>query len=150
MELTKQITVNASADRVWKVIGTDFNNISEWASFVASSEANPDLPEGGGRVCKVDGFGDVVETIFDYSDENRELAFTLEGGTPFFMQRVENSWQVEALDENRSVVTIGVNAQMMPVFKQLLTSRLSKVFQKRMDVILGELKEFAENESVHA
>ena len=66
MQFSKQITVNASAERVWKIIGEDFNDISEWSSFVLTSEANPDVPEGGGRVCNVKGVGDVVENIFEY------------------------------------------------------------------------------------
>ena len=68
MELTKQMTVNASADKVWKIVGTDFNDISEWASPVLDSHANPDLAPGEkGRVCEVKGAGQVIENIYDYT-----------------------------------------------------------------------------------
>ncbi|KAA3642373.1 MAG: SRPBCC family protein [Chloroflexi bacterium] len=146
MELTKEIMVNAPADKVWKIVGADFNEISEWSSFVITSEQNPGLPDGGGRVCDVKGFGETVETLYEYDDEQRELAFTLEGGgTPFFMREVKNSWHIEPDGEDKSRVQIGVQAELMPVFKQLMTGRLTKVMEKRADVILGELKYFAEN-----
>ena len=150
MEFSKQITVNASAERVWKVIGEDFNDISEWSSFVNTSEAIPNLPEGSGRVCDVKGVGEIVETIVDYDDDGRALAFTVNGGVPFFVNEVVNTWQVEAIDENRSIVTSGVNVDLMPVFKQLLSGRLEKIFQRRLDTILSEMKDFAEKEMVLA
>jgi hypothetical protein len=92
MNFTKQVTINASADKVWEIIGTNFNDISEWSSFVITSEANPDVEPGAGRVCHVKGAGEVVENLFQFDDNQRELAFTLEGSkNPFFMQRIENS-----------------------------------------------------------
>ena len=147
MEFSTQITVNASAEKVWKIIGTNFNDISEWASFVVTSEANPDLPDGGGRVCNVKGVGEVYETIYQYDDVDRNLAFTLEGGVnPFFMRKIENSWAVEPNGENESVVHMGVNVKMLPVFEQLMKFPLTRVFKKRSSVILNELKYFAEND----
>ncbi len=147
MEIQRQITVNIPADRVWKIVGTDFNDVSQWASFVQTSQANPDLAEGElGRVCDVNGFGKVVENIFQYDDKRQELAFTLEAEkNPFFMQRIENSWHVEPLGDDHATVTVGIRVQLMPVFKQLLSGKLRKVMSKRADSILAELKYFAEN-----
>ena len=146
MEYSTQVTVNASAEKVWKIIGTDFNDISEWASFVITSEANPDLPEGGGRVCNVKGAGEIYETIYQYDDADRNLAFTVQGGiNPFFIRKIENSWAVEPKGENQSVVHMGVNVKMLPVFEQVMRFPLTKVFKKRAGIILDELKYFAEN-----
>ena len=148
MELTKQVTINASAEKVWKIVGDDFNDVSEWASPVLESHANPNLPPGEkGRVCQVKGAGEVVENVYEYDDEQRELAFTLEGGKfPFFMRRIENVWRVEPKGDNQSVAEIGVNITLMPVFKQLLSGRLKTALSKQADGFLGELKYFAEND----
>ena len=147
MEIQRQVTVNVSADKVWKILGKEFNDVSQWASFVKTSQANPDLDAGElGRVCEVNGFGKVIENIYHYDDKQQELAFTLEAEkNPFFMQRIENSWHVEPLDDDRAVVTVGVQVKLMPVFRQLLSGRLRKMMSNRADTILAELKYYAEN-----
>ena len=62
MEIERQVTINASAKKVWDIVGTKFSDIAEWASFVQESHDNPDLEPGEGRVCQT-SFGPVSETI---------------------------------------------------------------------------------------
>ena len=147
MNITRQVTVNASADKVWKILGDDFNNISEWASFVVDSNAIPDQPEGSGRICNVKGTGEVVETIHKYDDDNRELAFELKGKKiPFFMQKIDNTWRVKPKGDTSSEIQVNVDLTVMPVFKQLMSGMLNKQMSKTADGILSELKYFAEND----
>ena len=147
MEIKRQVTVNASADKVWKILGADFNNISEWSSLVLESNPIPDLPPGSGRVCHVKGSGEVVETIYQYDDDRRELAFILKGKKiPFFMQKIDNTWSVKPKGDDRSELQVHVNVTVMPVFKQLMSGMLSKGMAKTADGILSELKYFAEND----
>ena len=146
MEFTRQTTVTAAAEQVWKILGDDFNDISEWSSFVVESNANPDLAPGGGRVCNVDGFGKSVETITKFDDQQRKLAFTFEGEKiPFFVRNVENSWSVEPNGDNQSVVQVDVEVTMLPVFQQLMGGMMGKMMGKRAETILSDLKYFAEN-----
>ena len=146
MEFNRQVTINASADKVWKIVGTDFNNISEWASPVLESHAIPDLPPGSGRVCNVKGVGKVVEALYEYDDERRTLAFTLESEkNPFFFQKVENIWRIEPKGDNQSVAHFDVRIKLMPVFAQLLSWILKKRLGKRAESFVSELKYFAEN-----
>ncbi len=147
MNVTRQVTVNAPADKVWSILGTDFNKISEWASFVIDSEGIPDLPSGSGRVCQVKGSGEVKETIYKYDEDDRELAFILEGKKiPFFMQKIDNTWRVTPQGDDRAELQVNVDLTVMPVFKQLMSGLLSKQMGKTADSILGELKYFAEND----
>ena len=146
MELTRQTTINASADKVWKILGADFNNISEWASFVLESKADPDLPDGGGRVCQVAGFGATTESLYEFDDQRRKLGFTFVGKkNPFFMKEIKNGWQVEPKGEDQAVVHTDIQVKLMPVFKQLLSGPMSKMMGKRAEKILSELKYFSEN-----
>lgn len=146
MNFTKTVTINTSADKVWQIVGTDFNDVAQWASPVLESHANPDLPEGEkGRVCQVKGVGRVVENIYHYDESQRELAFTLQGEkNPFFMKEIKNIWRVEPNGNDRANVHMTVDITLMPVFKQLLTSRLNKALSQRADGFLNELKQFAE------
>ncbi len=92
MEFSREITIDAPVEKVWKIIGTDFNEISEWASPVLDSHANPALADGEeGRICQAEGFGEIVETLYQYDDQGRALAFTLEADkNPFFMKKIES------------------------------------------------------------
>ena len=147
MEIKRQVTVNASADKVWKILGTDFNNISEWASSVLESKAIPDLPPGSGRVLNVKGLGEVVETIYKYDDDKRELAFILEGKKmPFFMRKTDSTWRVKPQGDERSGLEVQFDVTVMPVFKQLMSGMISKGMAQRADGLLSELKYFAEND----
>lgn len=145
MQFHQQITVNVSADRLWEIVGTNFTDVSKWASSVLESSALPDMPAGSGRVCHVQGSGRVVERIYHYDDERREVAFTLEGErTPFFLQNVDITWRVQAQGDSQAVAHVDADIQLMPVFRQLLSRRLSTRLMKRGDDILLELKHFAE------
>ncbi|MEM7126802.1 MAG: SRPBCC family protein [Chloroflexota bacterium] len=147
MNVQRQVTVNAPADKVWNILGADFTNISEWASFVVESKPIPNMPEGSGRVCNVKGTGEVKETIHKYDEDNRELAFVLEGKKiPFFMQKIDNTWSVKPKGNDRSELQVNVDLTVMPVFKQLMSGMLRKQMSKTADSILGELKYFAEND----
>ena len=146
MQLTRTTMVNASADKVWQILGDDFNNVSNWASAVIDSTAIPDQPEGSGRVCNVKGFGQVTESIYHYDDNNRELSFILAGGkVPFFMRKIDNTWGVTPKGENRSELQVNVDITLMPVFKQLMTGMMTKQMTKQADGLLSELKYYAEN-----
>ena len=145
MEIKRQVTVNASADKVWNILGTDFNNMSEWSSFVLESEAIPGLPPGSGRLLNTKELGEVVETIYKYDDDKRELAFILEGKKmPFFMRKTDSTWRVKPQGDARSGLEVQFDVTVMPVFKQLLSGMMSKMLTERTDMIIGQLKYFAE------
>lgn len=148
MEFKRNVTVNAPADKVWEVLGPGFNDISNWASPVITSEPLPDLPAGSGRVCNVKGAGAVEETIYHYDDDNRKLAFILKGKKiPFFVKKIDNTWNVEPIDDNQSKVQVHANITLMPVFSQIISGMLSKAMSKQADGLLSELKDYVENDA---
>ncbi len=150
MQFTQQVTVNASADQVWEVLGNQFNDVSKWASVVLDSKAIPDLPPGSGRICNVKGLGETYEKLENYDDQNREFTFTLESKkVPFFMRQIVNTWQVKPQGDNQAQVSMVGNITLMPVFSQLLSGRLKKNFLKQADGLLGELKDYVEQNVAH-
>jgi len=151
MKVKRQVTVNAAANKVWKILGTDFKSISEWASIVLESKAIPDLPPGSGRVLNTKGLGEVVEIIYKYDDDKRELAFILEDKKmPFFMRNIDSTWRVKLQGDARSVLEVEFDVTVMPVFKQLMSGMISKRIAKRTDGLISELKYFAENDQPKA
>ena len=147
MKFTVKETVSAPADKVWEIVGANFNDISEWASPVLTSKANPDLASGEkGRICDVKGVGQVFETIQNYDDNKRELTFTFVAKKlPFFIKNVESTWGVKELGSNQTEVSTTGDVTLMPVFSQLMGGMLRKMMSKQTSSIQGELKYFVEN-----
>jgi hypothetical protein len=60
---TTTVTIEASADSVWRLLADDFLENAAWAPGVISSAQNPATPDGvngsrfGGRVSEIEGLG---------------------------------------------------------------------------------------------
>lgn len=146
MEFVKQMTIDAPADNVWKILGPEFNKISTWSSFLADSHQDPDLPVGEGGICEVKGMGDVRETLYEYDDMRQKLGFTVDSPkNPFFIQEAKNTCHVEPKGDDQSLVHVGVDVKLAPVFKQLMTGRTRGRIQKRADRMISDLKSYAED-----
>ncbi len=150
MQVKRELTINASADKLWQIIGEDYNNVGDWTSEVPSSKPNPDLPAGEGRVCSTSGFGDAKETITEYDERRRALSYVAEvEKMPFFVRQMGNSWRIEARDDNRSVVHMHLKGDLLPVFSQLMGPIMKRQLAKSADTILEELKYYAETDKIH-
>ncbi len=151
MQVSQQTTVNVPADEVWKILGTDFNNISEWAGIVLESDGIPEMPSGSGRICNVKGVGKTLEKLTSFDDKQREFSFTFENSKiPFFVKKIENKWSVEPKGNAQSLVQVQADVSLMPVFSQLLGGMMSKQLRKGSESLLSELKYFAENDKPKA
>ena len=151
MKFQIQQTINAPADHVWEIVGTNFNDISQWASPVLTSKANPELgSDEMGRVCELAGGRQLVETINHYDDDNRQFRFTIGNeSTPFFIKGVENTWSVKPNGANQSTVQINADIELMSFFN-LFSAPLKSGFRKGGERILQDLKAYAEAQPVAA
>ena len=149
MEVIRKINVNASASQLWTILAEEYDRVGEWTSEIEQSAPNPDLPVGEGRVCVTPGFGDVKETITKYDEQDREFSYAAEiGNFPFFVKEVGNTWRVEA-NGNGSIVHMHMKGRLLPVFAQLMGPIMKRQMAKSADIVLEELKYFAENGRVH-
>ena len=146
MQFTVTTPINASATKVWDVVGNDFNDISEWASIVTTSRANSDLPQGQeGRICEVQGMGPTVETLQNYDDSNQELSFTLESNKmPFFVKKVLSTWSVKDLGNDQAEVSTTGDFTLSQPFAFLMGGMLKGRMSKQTKMIQEELKHFIE------
>ncbi len=150
MEVIRKLHVNAPANQLWTILAEEYDRVGEWTSEIVQSSSNPDLPEGEGRVCSTPGFGDVKETITKFDDQGREFSYAAEIATfPFFVKDVGNTWRVEAKGNNHSIVHMHMQARLLPVFAQLMGPVMKRQMSKSADILLEELKYFAENGRVH-
>lgn len=79
-KVTEEITINASPDAVWKVVG-DFAGIANWHPAVEKGEATKGNEVGSVRTLAIKGGGKMVEEIEGYDAENKVIKIrALDGG----------------------------------------------------------------------
>lgn len=149
MRLSDETVVNAPADRVWEVIGRQFEHIDEWASSIASSGPNPDAACSieapvTGRVCEtgLKRFPRIEETIVAFDDEGRTLTYSATG-LPSFIRSAVNQWSVTAVDDHTSKVRFDASFEVKGAGRLLvLPMKLQMRSQARQG--LDDLRHFAE------
>ena len=147
MNFTKQISINASADKVWDVLGRDFANMGVWATPVTHSVANNEIAKVnnspvGGRVCET-SVGKISEEFIAYDDEKKTYSFRGVFDSKMF-KSVISSAQVTSVNENTAIAKITpdiklsfIGILMYPMIKMQLS--------KLIDQILDDLKYYVEN-----
>jgi len=146
-----EVTIEAPADEVWEVVAHQFDRVADWATAIPTSTSiagvatRVDAPVKG-RVCTT-GVGmvpEVEERIVAYDEANRTL--TYEGyGMPKFIKTARNRWQVEAIDDRRSRVSLeatlvprGIIGGLMYLLLRIQLARIGPQF-------LSDLKYYVEH-----
>ncbi len=147
MKFSKQIIVNAPAEKVWEVLGRDFANVGNWATLVSHSEANTEAPvvnnsPVGGRFCNT-SLGKISEEFTAYDDQN--MSFSFKGViTSIMFNNLINTSKVTAIDDNTSEVTATPNIELTflgTLMFPLIKLQLSKAVSGGLD----DLKYYVEN-----
>ena len=143
MRIAKSIEIEAPAERVWRIIGEEFDRVGEWATPVPHSAAaarqpiNADAPVAG-RTCEtsVAGFPSLNETLTAYDDAQRTLAFEIVEGMPGFVSEARNEWRIDELGPNRTQVTLdgrietrGVGRIMAPIMRFQLNRAIDQTVE---------------------
>jgi hypothetical protein len=156
LQLNDQITINASANKVWRILAHDFGNIGQWASAIPASQVNANLavPEGaevGGRVCStaVPGFRDVEESLTYYDEPSMRFAYQATEGRPWFLKHAENHWAVRSLGTHTSVVETRAETDISIIpglfFAPLFKFQMGRIGAKTLE----ELKYYLEHDQPH-
>ena len=147
MKFSKQITVNAPAEKVWEVLGRDFANIGVWSTAVSNSVANDKLAivnnsPVGGRYCDT-SFGKISEEFTAFDDDKKTFSFKGVFDSKMFTS-VINTSGLRTIDENTTEVSFGPNIQLSFI-GTLMYPMIRMMLGKAVDVILEDLKYFVEN-----
>jgi len=156
LQLKNHMTINASAEKVWRVLAHEFASIGQWASSIPTSQALPDLPapagaEVGGRVCStaVPGFGDVQEHFTYYDEPSMRFVYQAAEGRPWFLKHAENHWMVRSLGPTTSLVKARAEIDVS-LFPGLFLAPLFKLQMGRTGVqSFEELKYYVEHDQPH-
>ena len=147
MRFSKQITVNASAEKVWDVAGRDFANIGVWSTAVSHSVANNDLAPVnnspvGGRLCDT-SIGKISEEFTAYDDDKRTFSFKGVFDSKI-LQSVTNTTELTSIDENTTRLTITPNIELSFI-GVLMSPMIRMQLSKLTDQLLDDLKYYVEN-----
>lgn len=150
MNLSSETIIDASADRVWEVVGHRFAQIGEWATAIPASRAKEDGgPTGApvaGRVCKtgVSMFPEVEETIVSYDDAARALTY-VGAGLPAFVAEARNRWEVRAIDDQHASVRLDATVRMRGLLGQLLAFPFRLWARRSGARMLDDLKHYVQH-----
>lgn len=135
-KIEKSIVVNAPVEQAWQVAAVEYDQVGQWASSVAISKPNTQVPapEGanvGGRVCTAPGFGDVKETITAFDAQNNRFTYAV-SGLPGFVTKMNNTWAITEAGPGKSKLTLLVDMDtnafpgtlMEPIMRRKLASTL--------------------------
>lgn len=147
MKFSKQISINASAEKVWNIAGRDFANIGKWATAVSSSVVNDKLAsvngsKVGGRLCET-GFGTASEEFTAYDDDKKSYSFKGVFDSKMFND-VTSSMKVTAIDVNTAKVEI-TPALKLTLLGTIMYPMIRMQISKVTDEVLEDLKYYVEN-----
>ena len=147
MNITQQVSINTSADKVWDILGNDFPNITKWAVRMLASAGDKELGPIGGRQVTTVEYGNAAETLYKFDSERRELAYSLSGETlPPILSDITTTWRIEPNGENQSVVTNIFEAKLLnPEMEEMIKTQ----FMQGLTPLFEELKFYAENGQPH-
>jgi hypothetical protein len=156
LQLNDQITINAPAQKVWRVLAHEFGNIGQYASAIPVSQAVTDIPapegaEVAGRVCStaVPGFAAVREQFTYYDEQAMRFGYQATDGRPWFIKHAENHWVVRSLGPNTSVVEAQAELEVSLLPGVFLAPLLKRLMRRTGVQFSEELKYFVEHDQPH-
>ena len=155
IKITMTSVINASADRVWKVLAQDFVDISNWGGGIISSRPNPDATKKfeeaptGGRICEIAGMGEVLENIAHFDSAKHEIIWTATAEKlPGFVSDMQNAFTLKKIDGNTTEVTSNTSVTLNGIMGFLMKPMMKKPFVKQMNVTHADLGTFVETGKV--
>ncbi|MEM1167238.1 MAG: SRPBCC family protein [Planctomycetota bacterium] len=152
VRIDQQRVIEASADRVWTVLGAQWAAVHEWASAIAHSEAigwSDADPEGAVRSCEVPGTPGFRERMLSYDEGTRTLSYQVIAGVPPFAERAVNTWTIEELSDERVVVRSAIEIDIAPGTPGRPAGMMMSQFTHLMDLTFDEFVYYAETGRVH-
>ncbi len=159
MKITKHVTIEASAEKVWKVFAHDFDQASEWMASVPNSYGKNlgkefEGAKSSGRVCELDANPNGIkasESFLAYDEKNKSCTVDISLlNTPALVPILGNvlNFSVKDSGQNQSSVTWIITPKLKP-FAYLLYPLIKFGLGLFIGQIIGELKYFVENGKPH-
>ncbi len=153
-DITREITINVSAAKLWNMVGPGFVEVYKWSSNVDHAEGagNPEF-EGAScseRYCDVNvkGFTAISEKLTEYDENSMVLAYEVKSGMPKFVTKALNQWTVSSVGENKSKLTMKAVFRSKGMMGSLMNGMMKKKMQSTLETVLNDAKVYAETGKV--
>ena len=159
MKITKQMKVDAPADKVWRVWAHEFDDAYQWMASVPNSYAADhgerfDAAHSAGRTCDLNAKPDglkAVEQFLAYDEAARTATVRVDfANTPGLFPIRYNSVEVSVADagDNTSQMTWRFQSHIKP-WAVVMWPALRKGFDLFVGQIMEELQYFVEHDAPH-
>ena len=149
----QQITIDASIDKAWAVLGPQFENAQIWASSIKHSEAlNKESINGSTctlRGCYVSGMGKIKETLLTYSPNEHSLSYVIKEGMPKMVKYASNHWQLTDLGNGKTGLKMTIEMKTGGFMGWMMKGLMKKKMTKLSSEIAEEFKYYVENGIPH-
>lgn len=149
-ELTKEISINVSAEKLWEMVGPGFVEVYKWSSNVDHAEGAGES-EFDGAVCSerfcdvnVKGFNKISEKLTKYSDDKMNLAYAVTDGMPGFVTEAVNDWTVEALSSTSAKLVMRASFRSKGLMGSVMNGMMKKKMSETLQTVLNDAKVYAE------
>lgn len=146
LRITEIIDIDAPASLLWQEIAK-LDQVQHYVTSVTRSVYSSEQKEGVGaqRVCDVQGFGTLTETIVDWK-EGETLAYAIEG-MPSIVKNPVSRWHLVAKNERQTTlrVTMTLETRYGPVGKVMEKLALKPQLTSALRGLLAEFKAYAES-----
>lgn len=142
--------INMSAAEVWQIVGPGFADTYKWSTAIdhsaGSGEAEFEGASCSNRTCELNakGFSKIDETLTVYSDQKRELAYSVNAGMPGFVTYANNHWRIIEIGPNQCKVEMTITMRMKPLMGTMMGGMFRKNLNKTIDSVMNDLKVYAE------
>ena len=126
------VTVDATPDQVWEVVGERFGDVAQWATPILTSRLVSESPQAGGavgqvpeqvpaegvaRVCGIGGFGpfpagEITERLTVFDRSVRRLEYRAVRGMPPMLRSAVNRWSVHPVPGAHDRCVVRVHATL--------------------------------------
>lgn len=145
-EVSREIVISVSADDLWNLIGSEFENAHVWASSVDHSVGKGKSEFEGAtcseRYCDINakGFNKISEKLINYSNEDMNLAYQVIEGMPSFITKAVNDWTVVEIDEGHSKLVMKAEFGLKGLMGSLMKGMMKRKMENLLDVVLNDAK----------
>lgn len=145
-EISKELTINVSAQKLWQLVGIEFEDAYLWASSVDHSVGKGKAEFEGAtcseRYCDLNakGFSKISEKIIKYNDTEMNFAYQVMEGMPSFVTRAANDWKVVAINNTQSKLIMKAEFEVKGLMGSMMKGMMKKKMGKLLDIVLNDAK----------
>ena len=151
--INKEITVDASVEKAWDLLGPQFADAYKWASSISHSESlNKESLNGSSctqRGCAVKGMGDIKEVLKSYSPEDHSLTYIVNEGMPKMVKYASNNWVLTDLGDGKTKLSMKIEMKLGGMMGSMMRGMMSKKMSKMSGEIAEEFKYYVEKGIPH-